>query len=346
MYEHRLSSSNSNEGAPLTPLKKTTLPNEKQTKKSVLSLSVVDSFQSARKATPQSHATAVESTKKGIPVVTTALIALTSLGVGVGAVLTARHLNWFELGQKTKTTVTEKIPEAVATALKVGKEATQEQITKKIEGLQSQIANLEEQIAKAPDSATLQADLSTAKTALATATQNLTNETQAHGATAQQVVEKDVTITDLQGQIQAKQREILIVQEELTHAKNELTQKDQDFQASRTAYQERENQILDLQTQLSTAQQTLTAERNKLTEEFEKKNQELTCLQTVPSTSNWNHKEIELGKEVAALKKQIEQKDKRHQEQITQLEIKITQLETLGKLKYFYALTPDVFCFC
>ena len=275
MYEHRLSSSNSNEGAPLTPLKKTTLPNEKQTKKSVLSLSVVDSFQSARKATPQSHATAVESTKKGIPVVTTALIALTSLGVGVGAVLTARHLNWFELGQKTKTTVTEKIPEAVATALKVGKEATQEQITKKIEGLQSQIANLEEQIAKAPDSATLQADLSTAKTALATATQNLTNETQAHGATAQQVVEKDVTITDLQGQIQAKQREILIVQEELTHAKNELTQKDQDFQASRTAYQERENQILDLQTQLSTAQQTLTAERNKLTEEFEEKNQEL-----------------------------------------------------------------------
>ena len=77
---------------------------------------------------------------------------------------------------------------------------------------------------------------------------------------------KDQTITDLQGQIQAEQREILSVQEGLTRAQSELTQKDQDFQASRTAYQEQENQLLDLKTQLSTAQQTLTAERNKLTE--------------------------------------------------------------------------------
>lgn len=224
------SNSNSNEGSTLTPnsplLKNKKLSSKIKTEQNKsLRPSAEDSFHPSKKAasaTGNTPPVATKASNKGIPLISTALIALTAFGGGIGGVLIARHFNWFELGAKTKTTVTEKIPEAVATALKLGKEATQEQITRKIEDLQSTITKLEVDLAKQPDNTDLQAQLKNATDKLEITTNDLNqkeNDLQASLATQKkaeaEVVEKNTEIEKEKKQIELLQQELIGVKEEL-----------------------------------------------------------------------------------------------------------------------------------
>jgi hypothetical protein len=259
--------SNSNEGSTLTPnsplLKNKKLSSKIKTEQNKsLRPSAEDSFHVSKKATSPTgniQPVATKASNKGItPLISTALIALASLGVGAGTIfLGVKYFNLFELGQKTKTTVTEKIPEAVATALKLGKEATQEQITKKIDDLQSTITKLEDatdKLAKATY------DLNQKENDLQT---SLTTQKKAEA----EVVEKNTEIEEQKQQIE-------LLQQELIGVKEELKETETLFQDSFRRDSEKDGIIEELETKVK---QFLTSNKNLVTK-LDALNQEIARL--------------------------------------------------------------------
>ena len=170
MRQQPLSSINETTGYVLSPtpssIKQGDLPTIDSEKQLVLPPAQDDAFQSSKKATPKLANPLQPAPKKheekNASFVWVGLIALASLGLGVGAVLTARHYNWFELGKKAEKTVVEKIPETITTTLKLGQEATKEQVTEEIQTLQATIVRLQTELAQKPDNTTLQNELTQA----------------------------------------------------------------------------------------------------------------------------------------------------------------------------------------
>ncbi|MCS6267284.1 MAG: hypothetical protein H2174_06930 [Vampirovibrio sp.] len=265
MKQPLISATHSNEGSTLTPnsplLKNKKLSSKIKTEQNKsLRPSAEDSFHASKKATSATgniQPVATKASNKGISLISTALIALTAFGGGIGGVLIARHFNWFELGAKTKTTVTEKIPEAVATALKLGKEATQEQITKKIDDLQSTITKLEDATDK-----------------LAKATYDLNqkeNDLQASLTTQQ---EKEAEVVEKNTEIEEQKKQIEQLQQALSTVKDELKETAALFEDSFRRDSEKNSIIETLETKVT---QFLTSNKNLVTK-LDALNQEIARL--------------------------------------------------------------------
>ncbi|MCS6268036.1 MAG: hypothetical protein H2174_10800 [Vampirovibrio sp.] len=115
-----------------------------------------DSFEAKHGAETAKMASPKPTAKEqGVPLIGTALIALASLGVGIGGVLTARHFNWFELGQKVETKTIKELPETLTKLLNVGDNPTEEQAIKAVEKLkqaditvQSQLEQVKQELAE------------------------------------------------------------------------------------------------------------------------------------------------------------------------------------------------------
>ena len=168
----------------------------------------------------------------------------------------------FELGQKTKTTVTEKIPEAVATALKLGKEATQEQITKKIEDLQSSITKLEVDLAKQPDNTDLQAQLKNATDQLEIATNNLIQKGKDLQASLATQKKAEAEVVTKNTEIEEQKEQIEPFQQEFDRVKEELKKMETLFQDSFKSDSEKVIIIKELETKVT---KFLTSNKNLVT---------------------------------------------------------------------------------
>lgn len=85
----------------------------------------------------------------GVPVTGAVLGSLASLGVGGALVFSGiKYLNWFNLGEKTKSIIAETIPTAVNTALKLPETATEKTVIDAIQGLHATIEELQAALAK------------------------------------------------------------------------------------------------------------------------------------------------------------------------------------------------------
>jgi len=248
MSKQQLSGMDNNRGYRFTPtasLENRVLSSEnsvmKPPIKTILRSSQEDSFQSSQKTTPEP--TVAKPANQDVPLLGTLLIALTSLGVGAGAVLTAKHFNWFELGQKAQVTVTEKIPKAFTDALGLAQEATQEQTTKKIEELHDTIATLQMTLASRSEDAGLKTELEALQTQLVVATQKLTDEVTAHENTNGKVTQQAANIQNLETRITQQGTEISTLHNTITVQKNDVETAKKELATAQQAVHEKEQAL-------------------------------------------------------------------------------------------------------
>jgi hypothetical protein len=201
----------------------------KKEKATPLSASATDSFELTHQAKPAKTVEAPPTQKQGVSVLATTLIALTSLGMGIGSILLARHLNLFELGQQVETKTIKELPEALTNWLNLGANPTEEQIIKAVANLQKEKPDLQQPLAGNSNLDALQTQLTDA---LQTFTEKNDQLNIAQEALQKQLADHTKLFSDdaaLRAKVQIAEQQKQLAEEELSKIQTQVKALEQDL---------------------------------------------------------------------------------------------------------------------